>query len=104
MQDALVVWLGAMLGTFDDETTTTGVVNSTEVAEGKPSLAFVENLVQNLAGKFISEERTVQSSVMVYLNIYDSDLYRCWFALIVLLIVKRLIAYRIIVRMATQKN
>ena len=47
-----------MLGTFDEVTTPSPdtIGNGTDyVVDGKPTIAFVENVVDNLAGKFISK-------------------------------------------------
>lgn len=95
-KDALIVWLGAMLGTFD-EATTAGAGNASldYAPEGKPTIAFVENLVDALAGKFMSG-KIVQSSVLTYLDLFDDHMVRSWAGLLILLVIKRVIAYKVI--------
>ena len=62
-----------MLGTFDEETTPSAVAigNGTDyVVDGKPTIAFVENLVDNLAGKFISQVINFVSTLVLTINYY----------------------------------
>lgn len=103
-KEGLIVWLGAMLGTFNEDTTPSGNVSSDYVTEGKVSLQFVESLVDTLAGKFISDDGIVQSAVLNLLRLYDRDLLLSWIGLVVLLIGKRVIAYYIISYKANKSN
>lgn len=91
-RDALSVWLGAFLGTFDEEPSD----NST--SEGRVSNKFVGNLVNVLTDKFIAKNGEVQSAVLVDLENNDSQFPTCWIMLIVLMMFKRMVAFYIVKR------
>lgn len=82
------VWLGAFLDTFDD--------NSTSVT--RVSDKFVDNLVNVMTDKFIAKDGQVYSLVLVDLDIYDTQFSTCWIMLVVLILVKRILAFYIVDR------
>ncbi|RWS04409.1 ABC transporter-like protein 12, partial [Dinothrombium tinctorium] len=72
-KEAFIVWMSAMLGIYKDESeTTTLSVNSTDdyVTMGTPSEKFVEELIDTIAGDFISDRNEVRSAIM---NIYAME-------------------------------
>lgn len=91
-RDALGVWLGAFLGTFDE------VSGDNSSSKGRVSDKFVANLVDVLTEKFIAKNGQVYSAILVDLDIYDSQYTTCWIMLIVLMLVKRILAFYIVDR------
>ena len=98
-RDALTVWLGAFLGTFDDTVAnSTSVTQSTSVT--RVSDKFLDNLVNVMTDKFIAKDGQVHSAVLVDLDIYDTQFSTCWIMLVVLMLVKRIVAFYIVDRVS----
>ncbi|RWS23506.1 ATP-binding cassette sub-family G member 1-like protein, partial [Leptotrombidium deliense] len=67
-RDAFIVWMSAMLGIYNDDSETTqtsaNANDSDYTAIGSPSERFVEELIDSIAGDFISKDNVVRSLVM----------------------------------------
>ncbi|RWS29256.1 ABC transporter-like protein 12 [Leptotrombidium deliense] len=99
-REAFIVWFSAMLGIYKEDTTTTSLTSSFNVTISSggeaPSERFVTELIDAIAGHFISDKKEVRSSVMNTFAFEDSFLERGLIASAIYLCIVRLIAYFVI--------
>lgn len=90
---SLFVWMSEMLGA--DPGSSGPQVNYTLSGV---TTEFVDEIVDSMAGPFISDDDVVQSASMNEFDLYDYHLYRAWGMLALLLLIKRVAVYFVIVK------
>ncbi|RWS27040.1 ABC transporter sub-family G-like protein 1 [Leptotrombidium deliense] len=98
-REAFIVWMSAMLGVYNEETPSSIAMHSngsTEQSVGVPSEKFIEEIIDSISGKFISNANDVRSLVMNEYNLDDTDLHQSFLVLFVYLIILRVFAYFVI--------
>ncbi|RWS25431.1 ABC transporter sub-family G-like protein 1 [Leptotrombidium deliense] len=97
-KEAFVIWMSAMIGVYDEQENRPISANSTDVAakSGVASQQFVEELIDKIAGTFISKNNEVRSAVMNIFEFEDWFLQRSLSLLTVYTFVSLTLAYVVV--------
>ncbi|RWS21575.1 ABC transporter-like protein 12 [Leptotrombidium deliense] len=103
-REAFIVWFSAMLGIYGTGDTTTHAFNGTEHTMGTASEKFVEELIDAIAGEFISDKNEVRSSIMNTFDLEDWYIMRAFIVMFIYTIITRFVSFAVIKLMVRSKN